>query len=481
MSDGPDIAARLRDEAQGGRLPMLPGERTYGTVGMLATGFSYAVAAWCFLIGGYAANVVGAAQGAVALLAGCVLGVALSAAAAALACNRYGLEQLDYAKTCFGQRGARLVLVFYVVNQIGWTGMILVMFGRGVADVATALGAPFGPALVRPTVIVGAIAAYAIVVRGVRLLDVFNRIVTPGLLLVTGLLFFVILRDGGGAALLARPPLAPAADARLGYVVAFEYGLGAGFSWWPGIGFLARHADSQRNSFYPQVLTLGVGMGVVSCAGLFAALRFGSALHPTRWMVSAGGPALGLAALVLIGSSPTSRRRRSRCRPPPSPAATCGRCARCRSARWRPAPSSRWSSTLAPRSGSTRRVGLSRLQRDHLRADLGRAARRLLPAAPRAARSRAGLRGRSRRRLLVHPRVERAGAAVRARRPARLRVAPRSGQPDGARPGAVPDGVRPRRRHSDGALLRARAGVAGAAWPGRVRRRGAAAVAGADI
>jgi NCS1 family nucleobase:cation symporter-1 len=295
-----EIRARLREEAEGGRLPLLPGERSYGAVGMLATGFSYAVAAWCFLIGGYAATVVGAAQGAVALLAGCVIGVAVSAAAAALACNRYGLEQLDYAKTCFGQRGARLILIFYVINQIGWTGMILVMFGRGVADVASALGAPFGAALVRPTVILGAAAAYAIVVRGVRVLDIFNRIVTPGLLLVTGLLFFVILRDGGGAALLARPPLAPVADARLGYIVAFEYGLGAGFSWWPGIGFLARHADSQRNSFYPQVLTLGVGMGVVACAGLFAALRFGSA-DPTRWMVAAGGPALGVAALILIG------------------------------------------------------------------------------------------------------------------------------------------------------------------------------------
>ena len=362
---------------------MLPGERTYGTVGMLATGFSYAVAAWCFLIGGYAANVVGAAQGAVALLAGCVLGVALSAAAAALACNRYGLEQLDYAKTCFGQRGARLVLVFYVVNQIGWTGMILVMFGRGVADVATALGAPFGPALVRPTVIVGAVAAYAIVVRGVRLLDVFNRIVTPGLLLVTGLLFFVILRDGGGAALLARPPLAPAADARLGYVVAFEYGLGAGFSWWPGIGFLARHADSQRNSFYPQVLTLGVGMGVVACAGLFAALRFGSA-DPTRWMVSAGGPVLGLAALVLIGLANISAsaimmstaalacRHVRALRALPLRALAAGHL--------RPAGRLR----CGPGAALLRRVGLSRLQRDHLRADLGRAARRLLPAAPRA-------------------------------------------------------------------------------------------------
>lgn len=37
----------------------MPGEREYSTRGILATGFTYAVAAWCFLIGGYAANVVG--------------------------------------------------------------------------------------------------------------------------------------------------------------------------------------------------------------------------------------------------------------------------------------------------------------------------------------------------------------------------------------------------------------------------------------
>jgi NCS1 family nucleobase:cation symporter-1 len=307
MSPAPEpdrpFAARLRDEALLGRLPLGRGEREYSTRGILATGFTYAVAAWCFLIGGYAANVVGAVQGVAALVAGCVLGVTFAAAASALACNRYGLEQIDYTKSCFGQRGAKVILLFYVVNQVGWTGMVLVMFGRGVANVAAALGlipaAASSEWLVRIAVGVGAAAACAIAVRGVSALNVLNAVVTPGLILVTGLLFYVILRHDGWTAVAAKAPLAPAADPRLGYVIALEYGLGAGFSWWPGIGFLARNTDTQRNSLYPQVLTMGLGMGLVCCIGLLAGLLYRS-YDPTVWMVKAGGPVLGLAALALV-------------------------------------------------------------------------------------------------------------------------------------------------------------------------------------
>lgn len=305
----PAIAARIREEALFGRLPLLPGEREYGTRGILATGFTYAVAAWCFLIGGYAANVVGAIQGIVTLVAGSIIGVTLSSVASALACNRYGLEQIDFTKSCFGQKGAKLVLVFYVVNQIGWTGMILVMFGRGVANVSGAFGLPsgaWGAWVVRIAVLAGIAVAYAIVVRGVHVLNVFNAIVTPGLLIITVLLFWVILQNGGWSGLAALAPLEPARDAggaldpALGYVMAFESGLGAGFSWWPGIGFLTRNTDTQRNSLYPQIATMGLGMGVVCCTGLLAGLLFRS-YDPTVWMLKAGGPFLGAAALLLVG------------------------------------------------------------------------------------------------------------------------------------------------------------------------------------
>jgi NCS1 family nucleobase:cation symporter-1 len=295
-----DIEARIREEALFGRLPLLPREREYSTRGILATGFAYAVAAWCFLIGGYAANVVGAVQGVVALVAGCVLGVTLSAAASALACNRYGIEQIDFTKTCFGQNGAKIILIFYVINQIGWTGMILVMFGRGVTNVIGSLGGvATSEWITRIAVTSGLVVAYIVIIRGVHVLNVFNSIVTPGLILATVLLFYVIFRGSGWRHIATLAPLAPAPDSRLSYVIALEYGLGAGFSWWPGIGFLTRNTDTQRNSFYPQVLTMGLGMGIVCCTGLLAGLLYRT-FDPTVWMLQAGGRVIGVLALALV-------------------------------------------------------------------------------------------------------------------------------------------------------------------------------------
>jgi NCS1 family nucleobase:cation symporter-1 len=293
------LAARIQEEALYGRLPLLASEREYDAPGILATGITYAMATWCFLIGGYAANVAGATAGIVALIGGSVVGVTLSVAAAAMACNRYGLEQIDYVKSCFGQRGAKLVLLLYIANQLGWTGTILVMWGRGVQNTWQSFGWASSEDTVRVVVLLALVLAYLIVWRGVHVLNVFNKIVTPGLLGVTALLFYVILRQRSWAELELLPPLEPATDPRWGHVIAFEYGLGAGFSWWPGIGFLTRNARSQRISLWPQLLTLGVGMGAICCIGLLAALVFRS-YDPTVWMVQAGGPALGVVALLLI-------------------------------------------------------------------------------------------------------------------------------------------------------------------------------------
>ena len=66
-----------------------------------------------------------------ALIAGSVLGCFLTTMPLSLATQRYGVEQVDYCKTAFGQKGSRIILIFYLINQLGWTGLILVMFGNG--------------------------------------------------------------------------------------------------------------------------------------------------------------------------------------------------------------------------------------------------------------------------------------------------------------------------------------------------------------
>ena len=49
----------LQQDSVLGRMPVLLDEREYGTVGAHTTCFAYAVATWCFLTGGYVAELVG--------------------------------------------------------------------------------------------------------------------------------------------------------------------------------------------------------------------------------------------------------------------------------------------------------------------------------------------------------------------------------------------------------------------------------------
>jgi NCS1 family nucleobase:cation symporter-1 len=98
------------------------------------------------------------------------------------------------------------------------------------------------------------------------------------------------------------PPLIGGPDARVNAVTAFEYALGAGFSWTPALGLLTRHTDSQRNSLYPQILTMGLGVGVMASLGLLAALLFRN-YDPTLWLAFLGGRAFGALTLLLVGGT----------------------------------------------------------------------------------------------------------------------------------------------------------------------------------
>jgi NCS1 family nucleobase:cation symporter-1 len=282
-----------------GRMPLLPGEREYGTAGAHTSCFAYAVATWCFLTGGFAAELVGAVQGFVCLVAGNVLGVYLATMPLSLGCQRYGIEQIDFCKPAFGQRGARVVLIFYLINMLGWSGLILVMFGNGIRNIAEALGASPGGWVVGAGVALGIGLSYLIVTRGVHLLNISNSIVTPGLAGLVAFMTWMLVREYGWQAIATAQPLDPGPTPILNYLITVELGLASGLSWWGGIGFLARNTRSQRNSVYPQILQLGLASGLVCSIGLFSALLVRSD-DPTEWMVPLGGVVMGVLALSFV-------------------------------------------------------------------------------------------------------------------------------------------------------------------------------------
>lgn len=280
-------------------MPVLLGEREYGTLDAHTTCFAYAVATWCFLTGGYVAELVGAVQGVVCLVAGNLIGLFVTTMPLGIACQRYGLEQMDACKPAFGQRGAQVLLIFYLINMLGWSGLILVMFGNGLVNIGEAIGYEPGRWMVGFGVAIGLWLSYVIVTRGVHLLSIANSIITPGLGVLVVFMLVVLLRDQGWEKIAAAEPIAPGPSPFLNYMIAFELGVASGVSWWGGIGFLARNTRSQRNAIYPELLQLGAAGALVCCVGLFSALVVRSA-DPTEWMVPIGGVVLGVIALSFV-------------------------------------------------------------------------------------------------------------------------------------------------------------------------------------
>ena len=137
------------------RMPLLPSEREYGTLGANSTCFAYGVATWCFLTGGYVAELVGAVEALICLVAGNMIGVFLASLPLSFVCQRNGLEQVDVCKPAFGSKGIIVVLFLYLVNMLGWSGLILVMFGNGIRNIALALGYDVGDWVVSLGVILG--------------------------------------------------------------------------------------------------------------------------------------------------------------------------------------------------------------------------------------------------------------------------------------------------------------------------------------
>ncbi len=282
-----------------GRMPVLLAEREYGTGGAHANCFAYAVATWCFLTGGYSAQLVGAIEGVVCLIAGNLLGVFLATMTLSLGCQRYGLEQIDFCKPAFGQRGAHVVLVFYLLNMLGWSGLILVMFGNGIRNITEGLGYLPGGWIVGAGAGLGIWLSYLIVTRGVHLLNISSKIVTPGLAVLIAYMFYVLLVEHGWQAITAAAPLDPFPTPALNYLICVELGVASGLSWWGGIGFLARNTRTRRNSVYPEILQLGLSTGVVCSVGLFSALLVQSD-DPTEWMIPIGGLVVGVIALAFV-------------------------------------------------------------------------------------------------------------------------------------------------------------------------------------
>jgi nucleobase:cation symporter-1, NCS1 family len=284
-------------------LPLLAGERIWGSFDFASVMTGLGIATWAFIVGGATALYVDAKAGIAAIVIGNLVSCVLVVLAACIPCAKYGMEQATMFRSVFGVNGARVVFLVAVgLVWLGWNCVLGLMFSRSTANVSNAIaGTDIGPNSLTVTVLglVGFLVAWFVVVKGPVSIKWFNKIVAPGLAVVTVLLLVLILYQRPWSEIAAAEPLAPIGDQLTGYMLGIELGMATGFGWWGVIGNLARLAKTQRSAFYGSMVGLFLFAVPAYAAGLLSALALGNA-DPTAWMVPVAGPVLGVLALLFV-------------------------------------------------------------------------------------------------------------------------------------------------------------------------------------
>lgn len=229
--------------------PVTQSERQWSFFEFTWVNVGLAIATWAFLIGGTTALFVGVRDGLAAIVIGNAIGVGIVALSACQGTAKYGVEHYTLLRSVFGSNGVRLVaLIGLVVFGFGWTAVLGIMFGRATTNVANEiLGTSIGPTdfLVSIAGLVALFLAWIVVVRGPVSISWLNRIVGPGLVIVSIVLLALIFTKQSWNEVLAAAPLEPFDDAKLNFMVAVELNLAAGLGWWPVMGNLSRLTKSR--------------------------------------------------------------------------------------------------------------------------------------------------------------------------------------------------------------------------------------------
>lgn len=303
-SNGASMSPELRQEHIYGTFPLLKSERTWSGWDFAWVNTALAIATWAFLVGGSTALLVGFADGVAAMIIGNAIGLCFMVLASIPASQRYGTEQYTLLRGAFGVVGVGLIVfTIILVTEMGWSSLLAVMAGRATSQVAgTLIGTEFDQ--YGPLVTVGGLVAIGIawfvLSRGPVTIGRFNKYVAPGLAIITVIMMIVLVATTSWDTLRDASPLAPFDDPQLNFMVAVEFNVGVGVSWYPVMGSLARMTRSRRAAVWPAFGGLFLATLIAQAVGMAAALTIGDS-DPTYWMVPLGGPILGVAVLVFIG------------------------------------------------------------------------------------------------------------------------------------------------------------------------------------
>lgn len=284
-------------------LPLLPEERSWSFRDMLAVKSGLSIATWGFLFGGATGQLVGFADGFIALLFGTGTGLGILFFALLLPVYRHGCESFVFLRSAFGLLGASLLAIPLVLGVVPFSAAILsTMAGAATEEVLIALdlfaadsGWPL--AAIMSFGVLG--ASFVLAARGSDTLRLFNLVTVPLLVLLSGGLLVAVFLEAGFSAILAAEPPETRWDRPTRLMLAVELNIVAAISWFGLAGNLMRYGTSARGATWGTWIGLLPVSLLPAVAGLTSSLALGSP-DPVQWMTPLVGPAIGLAMLLVL-------------------------------------------------------------------------------------------------------------------------------------------------------------------------------------
>lgn len=281
--------------------PLLPAERTWGPWRLGITLATAAAATWCYLIGESVAGYLGFVRGALALTAGCMIGMLMVLAAGGPLSVRFGIDSIAATRAPFGQRGWMIPAALQAVSIIGWNSLLIIFFAKSATQFLVVLGVlhagqvPAG--LVPALTLLACAIIYVALRRGASGVSMVSNILVAHVFVGLWMLWLLVSRRWPELA--AAVPASASTDRLWNYTTGIELGIATTLSWWPYVGAMIRMAPNGRSVVLPVMLGMGLPVPLLSFIGLAGKLVLKTS-DPSEWLRTVGGPAYALVALAFV-------------------------------------------------------------------------------------------------------------------------------------------------------------------------------------
>jgi nucleobase:cation symporter-1, NCS1 family len=281
--------------------PLTATDKTWSTKQLTVVLLVTACGNWSYLIGQYVAFYLDFKMGVSALIAGSMIGMLMLTLAVVPVSTKYGIDSIAASKPQFGNRGWLITVFLQYASIIGWNALLLVFFGKAVAQafITVGIAAPENSlTIVRVVSALTCVVLYIVLMRGLKGLEAAANFL---FFLVVGIglwMLYELLSSQAGALAVAKPSMASSSLA-WNYVTGVEISIVSLLGFWAYFGTIVREAPSPSRSVLPSMLAMGLSLPLLSIVGLAAMLVL-QVPDPTAWLVSLGGPLYGLIALVFV-------------------------------------------------------------------------------------------------------------------------------------------------------------------------------------